>query len=253
MMEKAESSISKRRLHAYDSDFIGRPITTWDKVVEAVNEVWKDGVELVENLLRQVEKEVEVPASTEVRRRKKWSEDGDELCNDRLRGGQDAWLKTSRQRSSGSRQVTVIINLTTSCHVNPASIVWRGIVGICIADLLEREGYSVAVYGVSSSRVCYKDGSTSFVSFPLKEMGCRVSIQDMVNGVSGWFYRTVMFQAKGVAGKPIVPGLGKPRLLSEDEKEVKELTGTSKVILCQNVWSKEQAVELIKKLIKSLE
>lgn len=238
--------------------FIGRSVGSIDKLIKMVDEPWKEGLDRITEMIAEVEDQIKIKPRS-VRRRRKWDEDdGDEVCNDRLRSGQPYWAKMPKRLSVGPRRVTVVSDVTTSAHVDSNNILWRGAVSIILCDLLEDSGYKVELYGVNCCDSAYDAGSSGksgcgcLVSARLKAFHEPLDKAAIVNGLSGWFYRTVFFGAMGEShcGRRADSGLGYPRPISENV--LTEVTDDAKAIVVEDVWRKEAAIKLIVDTIEKI-
>lgn len=91
-----------------------------------------------------------VPTVGTIRRRPRWSEDGDEPDAARLLLDADpaGWIGTTRVRRPGTTIVRVLVPVGGSWDVPAEGIRWSGAVGIVFADALERAGYRTDIVGV---------------------------------------------------------------------------------------------------------
>jgi hypothetical protein len=104
-----------------------------------------------------------------VRRRLRWSDDGDEVSKDRLNGGQvdSCWRTTRRELSDGPEVVTIETNWGGNGNVTAEQLFWQGAAAACMTDLLESAGYRVEVYAADCGR--QKDGRIMTVRVQIKE------------------------------------------------------------------------------------
>src|SRR5262245_3091026 len=96
------------------SGFIGRPIRTWRDAVKAAGDLWPEGVEIVEGMIRDIESAHIAPPVSRKRRLKWDADDGDEVDHDRLRNGQEFWRKTVRQETTAPQTLTVVVQMAAS-------------------------------------------------------------------------------------------------------------------------------------------
>ena len=198
-----------------DEDKLGRKLPTWKAVVDAIDQPWKEGLEVVQKFIDKLEDQ-ELPEIKSIVRRIRFDEDdGDEIDLDRLRAGQPFWRVSRRQTSTGPTEVTIVVSLAAEKGVSPTDILWRGAAAIAMADILERQGFSVALWAVQCSCPYGDDQYRRLtVAIPLKDHGDRLDLSTLVNTVSGWFYRSVLFtlvrSLVARDGKRIAKGLGTP-------------------------------------------
>src|SRR5439155_9465989 len=124
------------------------------------------------------------------------ADDGDEVDYDRLRSGQEFWRASRREFCSGSPIVSVFFNIATPASREPEEILWRGAAALVLANLLEATGYRVELWAAQyCTRCSYEDGAGVFTAVCLKRSEQPLDLATLVNAVSGWFYRTLFFQA----------------------------------------------------------
>lgn len=198
-----------------NEDKLGRKLPTWAKVIEAVDQPWKEGLEAVQKFIDKLE-EQPLPEIKRVTRRTRFDEDdGDEIDLDRMRAGQPYWRVSRRETTVGPTEVTIVVSLAAEKTVSPTDILWRGAAAIAMADILERQGFSVAIWAVQCSCPYEADQHQRLtVAVPLKAHGDRLDLSTLVNTVSGWFYRSVLFTLIRTLvarqGRQIAKGLGTP-------------------------------------------
>ena len=71
----------------------------------------------------------------------------------------------------------------------------------------------------------------------LKRADQPMDASTLVNALSGWFYRTVCFQAYYVEEVTPSSGLGRPVPLSPEHQFVKEHAGNGKALVVDSIWS----------------
>jgi hypothetical protein len=238
------------------SSWVGRKFTGgWQGVKDAVSGLWEEGLDVVQQMIYEIDRERHtLPAPKDRRRRRRFSEDnGDDVDHDRLRSGQgDFWSETKRTRVAGPQFITLIVNTATFSYRKADEILWRGAVAICLADLLEKEGYRVEVWAVDYCERMYSYDDRSLQATRVKEASVPLDIPSITNTVSGWFYRTVRFQALERDRTPL-SGYGSPRDISADSFGVKELVGNNSTpVIIDGVWSLNEALAKVREIINSL-
>jgi hypothetical protein len=80
-----------------------------------------------------------------------------------------------------------------------------------------------------------------------------LDLGSLVNGVSGWFYRLMFFQAYYVetTARPS-SGLGHVEQLYTAEKDIEELVGNATPVLVERVFSRSAALELVRETLENL-
>lgn len=197
-------------------EFVGECIKSWEELEKRVVALWDDGIMVLEAYVEQL-KGVEIPEIKNRSRRATFSSDeGDEIDYEKLYAGNpNFWRKTSREEQTAESTITVVVDTTTSASYDSEDILWRGAAAIALTHHLEAKGYTVEVWVVN--------GSSLFLNHPHKKVmtGCRLKrhsdpldVSTLINGVAGWYYRTVVFTMLRTIGKKeeeaTHPGLGRP-------------------------------------------
>lgn len=194
---------------------LGRRLPTWQSVVDALDQPWREGLDAVQKFIDKLVGQ-ELPEIESVVRRTRYNEDdGDEIDLDRMRAGQPYWRVSRRESTTGPTEVTIVFNLSASKSTSAVDILWRGAAAIAMAHVLENAGFSVAIWAVCTSCPYADDQYHRLTAaIPLKAAGNRLDISTLVNCASGWFYRSVLFTLTRTvlvrAGKKVAKGLGAP-------------------------------------------
>jgi hypothetical protein len=237
-----------------DSRFLGRHFDSWADVVNKVTDYWPEGLDTVQEMLYELrESACQARPRSRVRRAHWSADDGDEIDTDRLRSGQDAWRRTFREEHDAPQHVVLVFSISTSCARDSASILWRGAVGIILADLLEEAGYRVELWGVDKGNRAYRDNSDSFQAVRFKASETPVDISNLTNGVSCWFYRSVFFQDLSVETDVLVePSLGSPTTIDDATPEVQEIAGNATTLVIDGLWDRHAAAAKVKQVMNGL-
>lgn len=198
-----------------NEDKLGRLLPTWRSVTEAVDRPWTEGLEVVQRFIDKLESEELPEIRSVVRRTRHDEDDGDEIDLDRMRAGQPYWRVSRRETTNSPTEGTIVVSLAAEKTVSPTDILWRGAAAIAMADILERQGFSVALWAVQCSSPYEGDQYRRLtVAIPLKAHGDRLDLSTLVNTISGWFYRSVLFTLVRTLvaqqGKRVAKGLGTP-------------------------------------------
>lgn len=237
--------------------FIGRRFQTWDDVEKAATSYWQEGLDKVEWMLYEIEKyNHKLPAPKDRRRKKRFNDNqGDDIDNDRLRSGQsDFWIETRRETVNAPQRIAVLCQASASFYHKWDSLLWRGVAAIVIADLLEKSGYRVELYNIdNASNVFYHGEDKTWHTICLKDSHSPLDIAAVVNALSGWFYRTVMFQLNSNYDDRPKPGLGIVNCITQRPEAVRELVGEgTKVVIIEEVFSEQDALDLVRKTIEEI-
>jgi hypothetical protein len=240
-----------------DADFFGRAFASWADVVAKVGDYWPEGLDLVQEMLFQL-RNVSGQARPKSRvRRGRWSaDDGDEIDVDRLRAGQDCWRQTVREEHDAPQTLCLVFSLCTPGSCQSEEVLWRGAVAIILADLLEACGYRIELWAVNYTTYycggCYADGSDAFQAVRLKASASPLDIASLVNGIAGWFYRTVVFQSYHVETVKVQSGLGVVQRITEDLPLVRELAGNARIVTIDGVWDRYAAESKVQEVMSRL-
>jgi hypothetical protein len=229
--------------------FIGRAFRDWDNFREVAAAQWGEGLSLLESAADRV-RDVAPSAPVTRRRRPHYSEDrGDEVDLDRLRSGKPFLRSTRRENAHGPTSITLAIDITTPAGRKPEEIVFRGVAGIVAAEILERNGYRVAIWAHNYTNPTYTDGVSGLQMLCLKRLGDPIDSSSLVSAVSGWMYRTAWFGVirRPPSGRQATEGLGPcaraPREL------VAELTQDEDVFFIEDCFDLPSACLTIRQIL----
>ena len=142
-----------------------------------------------------------------------------------------------------------------NAHVNPTDIYWRAAAGIAAVDLLEAAGYSVEVVAWWRSENSYPNKDRDwdcFASIRLKDAGEVLSVESLANGLSGWYFRTVMFAVlRSKVGWTC--GLGRTRPTIEGYEEHLDVSQGTRKVFMGSPTTREEAVAAALKLIAEVQ
>jgi hypothetical protein len=230
----------------------GRDLKTWDDVARAVDAVWPEGIQVVEQMLAKLDK-AKLPKPKSLRPRRAWSEDdGSDFDLDRLRYGQPFWRTVERQRVCGPRVITLAVQIGGNSNRDAWSLLWRGAVCLTLCKRLEDAGYRTEVvaydYGVGTMETYDACAQATWV----KRSSERLHIPALINCVSGWYFRTVNFGSLS-----IVPGqtpnctLGSERTIPP---ELLAYLSRGKVVpwVVQNIWDEQTALQEAQRFLVQL-
>jgi hypothetical protein len=259
MVEAADRAFQAGRRRRDDaalrssSRFIGRSFEGWADVVAKVGQYWPEGLDLVQEMLFELRNVTGQARPRSRVRRSRWSaDDGDEIDVDRLRAGQDCWRQMVREEHDAPQTLCLVFSLYTSARRKSEEVLWRGAVAIILADLLEACGYRVELWAVNYCTSGYRDGSSAFQAVRLKASESPVDIASLVNGIAGWFYRTVVFQSYHVEKVKPTNGLGHCLSIDADLPLVQELAGNARVLTIDGVWDRHAAETKVKEVMSRL-
>jgi hypothetical protein len=234
-------------------DFIGRQFESWSELLAQANANWPEGQEIIARMVEEMAG-CELPAPTSVRRRARWAEDGDELDNDRLRAGQqDCWRAMARQSCRQPRAIAVVVNVSANAHREPSKILWRGAAAAVVANLLEQAGYQVEFWAAEYGEGAYEDGVPDFQAVCVKRADQPLDLSTLINTVSGWFLRTVFFQAYHTDALEPNAGYGASLPITNDSECVRELIGNAEAVVIDGIWNRAAALAKVREVIEQLQ
>lgn len=241
--------------HWTRADFIGREFEGWEDVREAARAEWPEGMDLVASMAEELASSCQIARPRSRRRVPRWAEDGDEFDRERWEAGrEDCWRVCRREAAAAPSVITLVFNVSTRSGVGPGAILWRGAAALALADVLEREGYRVEVWGVNCATRCYQSGAGVFHAVRVKAASAPLDLAALASAVSGWFYRTVFFQSYRCEEKrgQVRPSLGRPACLTSDHPSVAALAQGGPCVVIDNVFDRSAALELARRVVEEL-
>jgi hypothetical protein len=234
------------------AEFVGRNFSTFAEIVKATDNVWTLGVDRVEEMSRELERE-ELPRPTVIKRRRVWDETaGDEIDFDRYRAADPYFRDSKRQHASGPRVITIIIQLGQNAGMKSDDLFWRGALAITLARIVEDAGYRTEIIAFTSGAGTTQNPQCGNVlsSVRLKEAGDMLDVSSLVNVTSGWFFRTVSFASWTVPGERLSEGLGS--MIEATPEMVAYLAPGARPWVVSGVYNKENSLRLARELLATL-
>lgn len=176
-------------------EWIGRTLPSWDAVKKATWEQWDWGAERVEYMLKKIDKS-KLPHPVQRRRTGRWNELEGEIDSDRaLRGEPELYRIFKRHPSQSPNTIVLTTFVGANCGTRHEDIFWGPAAAISMIDILEEAGYSCEVWSWVQSTGCYSGTKTPdcFTAVKLKEAGDPLNKHNLINGMSAWFFRTIVF------------------------------------------------------------
>jgi hypothetical protein len=183
-----------------------------EEVKEFINNGWEKGVAQ----MRESVKALTVHGVKSIKRRKKWTDEGDEIDMCRVYSGEldHAWLSTERKLSDGGvTHLTVWVQTGFLCTHNPKDFFWRGAIACLMVDALEEAGYRVEVKGYYCGTQVFsrtRSGRIDCIyTYPLKSFEEPLNIDRMAAvTATAQFFRCAGFAVKMSAPYSAEYGLG---------------------------------------------
>lgn len=245
--------VSGCHMHLQNSRFTGRTFDSANALRDAVSQKWNDGADLLDRMIGDLEKS-SMPQPRSRRRVRKFDEfEGEEVDLDRLRSGLPFWRRTVRDNRNAPTTITICTEVSANSEVTPNDVLWRGAAAVALTLLLERAGYRVELWVYANGQRVYEDGTDLLIACNLKNPGDPLDRTTLVNSVAAWFYRTILFALKAYspeAGRTATGGLGRPKPL--DQGHLSEITSDEKVIVIEQAFSYNAAIELVREKIEAL-
>jgi len=183
-------------------------------VDEALLRGWKDGTDRMRKSLDAVE----LPRIPSIKRKRKWRDQGDDVCIHRVNSGRltDAWRRTEREtalNTSGSH-ITIAVDAGCNCGVTSDDAMWRGAAAVAIADAAIMSGRSVRMITCFSAKDAVlgadKPFNNHYVAIEVKAYHQNVSVDVMMTMASlVGFFRVHGFKAFAAVESKICPEFGK--------------------------------------------
>jgi hypothetical protein len=127
------------------SDYVGA-IGSMAEARALLEKGWPDGARRLKALAEKLT--ATLPPAKNVRRRLRWSDDGDEASKDRLNGGfvDSCWRASKRELVASPEVLTVETNWGGTARRSADELFWQGAAAACLTDMLEHAGYRVELY-----------------------------------------------------------------------------------------------------------
>ncbi len=230
-----------------ERSFHGCPweIKNVDGLRSALTKTWAEGIAKVEQTVRELSG-IDLPEPKIRRRAKAWSEDGDEVCLDRLERGQPCWRTTKKKPMPASKVITLAVGVAASAMYSAEDLAWRTASAVALADLLEPLGFACEIVAYRYSGGMYVDGRDSLIMVPVKEASSPLDIGTLVSTLSPWFCRTAFF-ACGRIGGPVKEHQGSVLKVSGSPFAMNYFPG--EVYVLDSVVGKKSAIETVGKIM----
>lgn len=154
--EKNRGSYNKHN-DRIDSAWYGLPHPSGTKEIhKLIHDGWTDGAKAMAAL----SDDIQISRLPTVRRRRAWSDQGDELSIDRLYAGalDVAWRRPRKGLCTTPPRIRIVINMATPFSVKGREMFWRGAAGVILADKLTEAGYTIQIISAAMGAGCWPMG-----------------------------------------------------------------------------------------------
>lgn len=197
---------------------------------------------------------LDTPLPQSVRRRHSWSDDGYEVCIDRIRAGNldNAWRRTRRAVGAGPQPVKIAIQINATAGVAAEQLFWRGAAAVVMADALTLAGYRVEIEAHTYAQLNLAPHFTH-TSFTVKRFDELATTADLAAYLAcAATFRLIELSARLVLSPVKNESCGKTVPMVADQIEV--AAGTTLLLLTAGaVTSAESARNWIKQAVAKIE
>jgi hypothetical protein len=220
--------------------------------LKAIDSGWTALREKLCKMVEGIELDLPVyPSVTMMRRRKKvWTDMGDELNQERLWNGQleTAWRKPVRTErlAPNIKRVTLAFDVSDNGYVSNDMAMWRAAVSMLLCESLARAGRVFEIWCIDSTSRPFQWGAvapnTLWSGWMIKGSGEPMVIDRLAGMLGVGFLRTVGFMAQGMGPHLAASGMGSalhvglPHTLEERRK------GGEVVIRIAGCYTRQEAL-----------
>ena len=231
-----------------------RYLPTWKAACEAAASLWEEGQKVFQRFTEDL-MAADLPEPKDRRRRVRFHEDdGDELDLDRLRSGQSYWRQSTRETCEGPQTVTVIADAGAPARYDSMDLLWRGAAAVALTYVLEQKGFRVELWATTCGNRLRNRDNLLVTACRLKRPEDPLDVSTLINAMSGWYYRTLVFclffelcrKADGTLREN--KGMSRP-LLPED---LTAITTDERRIYSSGVFTQDGALALIRAELEKL-
>lgn len=177
---------------------------------EEVYSILEKGHKKYVELVRDNSFQVDPPAK--LRPRPVQGDIGDEVCIHRINSGNlnTAWRRKSDKVKLGVKNIRLVANLGVSGFVGSASIKWRGVAALVVAEALISAGYNVAIDAFMGSQNITNKENCAFI-VPIKHYETPLDVQSLSSTLCfPAFFRLSGFLNFGMCEGELASDYGQP-------------------------------------------
>jgi len=190
MVQDCNQALYNRFPANLDKDFVGENLPTYSQAVQMLEQPWQKGLDTIQQFVERLQSVQFPELKSKVRKLRYDPDDGDEICIDRLRSGQEFWRTSKREQAIGQQEVTVIAEVGCSSYVTWQDVLWRGASAVALVKLLEERGYRCEVWMTNGGR---HQGVSYIMTSLLKITSDVLDVSTLACAFSSWAYRTLGF------------------------------------------------------------
>jgi hypothetical protein len=171
-------------------------LTSWDKFAAIFNAPWVKGMNLLAEMQRRV-RDLDLPTPTQRKRRRGFNETSGDVDVDRVMRGEYACFSDPMKRDISQPAVLrMVVPVGYSASESPETIAWTCVGVAAVCDLLEASGRMVEMVMATGFHAPYEEShrikELAIVGM-VKEASDPLNVATLVNILSPWFYRSVIF------------------------------------------------------------
>lgn len=225
--------------------------SNWDRCRKRIGRADAKKQKTVEDMIAEIGDLSDFAPSTRKRRRV-WDETEGDINIDRALAHEAMMFrKMSRRRVSAPTNICIFANLDGDHDETEQSIFWRGAMAIALTNQLEELGFNITIWSWNVGHSVYQyPYDRQFTAVKLKSAGQDLDVMNLINTLSAWFMRSVMFATFAGSHHPC-QSIGTPvykmgewqRYLDIDDEYILELPA---------VHSRQACIEMTHQKIKEL-
>lgn len=202
---------------------------------------WPKGAEMIRKQIAAVEFDRPEPP----RRKPKWTNDGDELNDDRAKMGllDIAWRACPRTPTPNAMPVRVWVPISASAMYRPDQLFWRGAVAALAVDAMEANGFRVELMAYNQTTSTFESGEGSCYAVKLKDADMPMSFDRLAILAHACFLRVAIFRVDLSCPATATSGLGYPT-----QPKPWAMWEEGDIVIPHHLFSKDDAEAWLKKM-----
>jgi hypothetical protein len=232
------------------ASWVGASFASWNDVSRKLRAPWIEGRKQMESMQSKIASKI--PEPQVITRRHRWSDDQGDICSDRALAGEPEFYRdTFRTTKIGTQSITLMCHVGGNCEREHDSMFWSPASAVAIIDALENAGYNCELWAYSGASNVYTDGYACIRLLNLKESGAPLDSGNIINAMSGWFFRSTLIACADHSKRNVNSGYGQnmPRL-GAFSKYVE--ASTARMIELPDVKNESDAIALAARVINQI-